>query len=258
MRPSLVGIDLKVARAEERLKLIEQERTRLLKGFQSDRIVGQFDAEGTTYVIRVEGDPPPLALGQRPWPTEADRITEGVLAVDRAFIKKRQPFNAGGDARWHPLAILADLNNIDKHRVVHAAYGGAAVGHAEGAQAIMRMRHQTVVIGDPGTIKYTRRLWRDGRSKIKFMTGHWPVLRPHPPGGGVIGPLGFPPSDDEAEIARVTDIEPGWTDADVYVDPPLEIEISLSDRERPMTIFDLREMLREVALIVSHFRPVFR
>jgi hypothetical protein len=32
-----------------------------------------------------------------------------------------QPFNDGADAPWHPLAIVADISNRDKHRLVHTA-----------------------------------------------------------------------------------------------------------------------------------------
>lgn len=40
----------------------------------------------------------------------------------RAMIKRAQPYRAGDRAWKHPLAILADLSNADKHRVLNPTY----------------------------------------------------------------------------------------------------------------------------------------
>jgi hypothetical protein len=50
-----------------------------------------------------------------------DRIP-GLNAKHRAMVKEVQPYMRGDEARFHPLSLLADLSNIDKHRVVHATY----------------------------------------------------------------------------------------------------------------------------------------
>lgn len=40
----------------------------------------------------------------------------------RAMIKRAQPYRAGDSAWKHPLAILADLSNADKHRLINPTY----------------------------------------------------------------------------------------------------------------------------------------
>jgi hypothetical protein len=52
----------------------------------------------------------------------AERRIPGLSEAHRALVKRAQPYHAGDGADAHPLAVLATLSNIDKHRVVHAAY----------------------------------------------------------------------------------------------------------------------------------------
>lgn len=40
----------------------------------------------------------------------------------RAMVKRAQPYHAGDDAPRHPLSILAELSNADKHRVLNASF----------------------------------------------------------------------------------------------------------------------------------------
>jgi len=47
----------------------------------------------------------------------------GLSALHRANVKLVQPYHAGNEASRHPLSILADLSNADKHRVVNPSYG---------------------------------------------------------------------------------------------------------------------------------------
>ncbi len=69
--------------------------------------------------------------------------------------------------------------------------------------------------------------------------------------------LGRPKGDDPTEIMRgalvggATSVPP-----DVRVDPAPAVEISLSDREKPMTVYDFRDIAREVSTIIDHFRPI--
>jgi hypothetical protein len=41
----------------------------------------------------------------------------------RAMVKEPQPFHAGKKAAIHPLSVLADFSNTDKHRVINPAFG---------------------------------------------------------------------------------------------------------------------------------------
>lgn len=43
-----------------------------------------------------------------------------------AFVETLQPYHRGQDAPSHPLAILAHLSNVDKHRTIHVVAGGLA------------------------------------------------------------------------------------------------------------------------------------
>ena len=52
----------------------------------------------------------------------AERRIAGLNARHRAMVKQTQPYHRGDQASAHPLAMLADLSNTDKHRVVHTAF----------------------------------------------------------------------------------------------------------------------------------------
>jgi hypothetical protein len=55
--------------------------------------------------------------------TRAKWETDGVSSADYAFIRRHQPYHLGkARAKWHPLAMLAHLNNVDKHRYVHPRF----------------------------------------------------------------------------------------------------------------------------------------
>jgi hypothetical protein len=52
----------------------------------------------------------------------ADRRIPGLSKRHRAFVKWAQPYRAGDKAWKHPLAILADLSNADKHRLLNPTF----------------------------------------------------------------------------------------------------------------------------------------
>lgn len=51
-----------------------------------------------------------------------DASLRGVAEEHRAVIDAAQPYRAGPLADQHPLAILADLSNTDKHRLLHPTF----------------------------------------------------------------------------------------------------------------------------------------
>jgi hypothetical protein len=71
------------------------------------------------------GDPPPKPKNIS-FPAYEDRAkykAQGLHAVSpkvAAIVELYQPYRAGVDARRHPLWALCELNNVDKHREVHA------------------------------------------------------------------------------------------------------------------------------------------
>ena len=46
----------------------------------------------------------------------------GLSKWHRAMVKRAQPYHAGDEAWKHPLAILADFSNTDKHRLLNPTY----------------------------------------------------------------------------------------------------------------------------------------
>jgi hypothetical protein len=52
----------------------------------------------------------------------ANRRIPDLSAEHRAFVKRIQPYHAGDGAPRHPLAVLAELSNADKHRIVNPTF----------------------------------------------------------------------------------------------------------------------------------------
>lgn len=50
------------------------------------------------------------------------RSLKGVSEKHRTMIDQTQPYTAGQLAKQHPLAILGDLSNVDKHRLLHPTF----------------------------------------------------------------------------------------------------------------------------------------
>jgi hypothetical protein len=52
----------------------------------------------------------------------ADRRIPGLTPKQRAIVKMTQPYQAGNGVESHPLHVLAELSNADKHRLINPAY----------------------------------------------------------------------------------------------------------------------------------------
>lgn len=69
----------------------------------------------------------------------ADARIPGLSKWHRAMVKRAQPYRAGDLAWKHPLAILAELSNADKHRLINPTYSiikgdvGAALDRLAGS-----------------------------------------------------------------------------------------------------------------------------
>jgi len=73
------------------------------------------------------GDPPPgpKRIAFPAWDDADTYKARGLHAVStkvKAVVESLQPYHAGKDARSHPLWALSELNNVDKHREVHAVF----------------------------------------------------------------------------------------------------------------------------------------
>lgn len=109
------------------------------------RETGEDDPRRTQFPIVVES-------GQ--YADQTRSRLRGAPAWSLPVFEGLQPFNDGADARDHPLAILADISNRDKHRLLHTAAMQIA-----GSQARLSGTSLIAVHGlrqNPGTIEGER------------------------------------------------------------------------------------------------------
>jgi hypothetical protein len=189
-----------------------------------------------------------------------EKLTDGVLPEDFTFIEGLQPYKAGLDlAKWQPLALLGHLNDVDKHRYVHVAFASAAMIPAEGPQAGR-------IFLDGFEAEWPKRVTFVGEKemlghKVGFMTFSGSALPIMPADGSIVsdGPItryfASGSDDDPAEVYRVSGARPRHPHTKMKMGPGFLLEVSFSDRERPMTVFDLREVRTAVQQIVDRFAP---
>ncbi len=65
---------------------------------------------------------PIASKGEAQFEAMANRRIPGLSKRHRAMVKMTQPYKAGGRAAFHPLGVLAELSNADKHRLINPAY----------------------------------------------------------------------------------------------------------------------------------------
>lgn len=63
----------------------------------------------------------PIVVEPARYQNEADRRLRGVPAWSLPIFEGLQPFHDGEEAAFHPLAVLAEISNRDKHRLLHTA-----------------------------------------------------------------------------------------------------------------------------------------
>lgn len=181
---------------------------------------------------------------------KAEAETKGILPPDFTVIEAAQPFHAGKLAKWHPLAMLGYLNNVDKHRFVHPAIAAGEI-----QRTILRKP-----VGRPYLVNADgmARIVADRIGQPTTLTG---VVAPYKPDGSVLGYEGWSlggNGDDPTEIARVRGVivAPG-RQPKMQMQPRPTLDISFSDVERPMTIHDLDDIRAEVVRLVSAFEDAF-
>ena len=287
MSVSFDGIDLRLARADEHLGVIEREVAKVAG--KNRRVVGEFEANSFEYVFRIEGELPPpeigvyvseavhhlrsaldnlvwqIVLGRRNQPTrfnafpieetdgqfnaaEKRGALAGTDADDRAFIEQAQPYHHGPHwKRRHLLLLLKNLSNIDKHRYMHAGF-------------------VAMTLSGPGGIPLP--LSPDLGAMLKALPpdGSTPELRGLCVVVGVnVKVTGWrftagEQRDDRAELLRATLVDPP-PHPEVKLQPNPAIDVSLTNiegrDEQPVTVSDLRRIQRRVNEIVGHFRLLF-
>jgi hypothetical protein len=264
----LEAIDWRLERADEHLATLDRERDAFLD--QEDRrVVGEFDRDTSEYVFRLEGQLPDPHIGlvvgefahhlratldnllwqlvllrggspttktqfpiceRRQRYQSSSRLLRGISADDRALIEASQPYHLGDNASGAYLAILAWLNNVDKHRLLH-------VGCA-------------IPVRTPIQVSYGA----EGEDAGFFPWNPVPVRD--------VAKLVEPPylpaitNDNRTELQRVR-IEPSGPNPEMKVHTGASVEIALSDPEHALILSDLRRIRSVVVSIVEALRPRF-
>ena len=188
---------------------------------------------------------------------QAEAETNGVEPPDFALIQSAQPYKAGPDfARWHPLAMLGHLNNVDKHRFVHPTFAAGLIQRVvqprPGMKGIPVGRPYLMVANGP------KRMMRDSGVNSPSVDG---LVVPICPDGSVVrdGGWSFLGSDDDpTEVARVRKIRIAkGRKPKMEMQPTPMFDISFSDRDRPMIVRDLEDIRAEVLRIVNEIDAIF-
>jgi hypothetical protein len=79
---------------------------------------------------------PIASKGERQFEDMAKIRIPDLSPQHRAMVKHFQPYHAGDEAARHPLSVLADLSNADKHRLINPTYGFMASDVTEAVESI--------------------------------------------------------------------------------------------------------------------------
>jgi hypothetical protein len=130
--------------------------TSLILGDALHNLRSALDHLATSLVIVSGGRPNTDVYPRTQFPLFLDRLDKGdairdvtikpkLMPAGEAILERTQPYNRTDDPTRHPLAILNELSNVDKHRVVNLTQGafgrisvtlrrksdGAILGHDE-------------------------------------------------------------------------------------------------------------------------------
>jgi hypothetical protein len=137
----------------------------------------------------------------------------------------------GSNADKAYLTLLAWLNNVDKHRVLHV-----------GCMSVRTF---------PGHIVY--------RTAKGLVTGRFPWYPSIIKDIAEVRDVRYAPfigGDDRAELARA-DIVPSGPDPQMEMEGDLRLDVVLSDPQGAIDLDDLHQMRGVVGAIVDAFRPRF-
>ena len=265
----LEAIDWRLERANEHLAALNDELDAIVDQ-EDGRIVGHFERNTSEYVFRFSGELPdpriglivsefghhlraaldnfvwqlillrggnptrrtefPIYESRKRYERNGRTALRGVSTDDRAAIEAIQPFQFGESAPQTYLALLAWLNNVDKHRFLHIGFArprtsGIAVSYGTEGE-------------DAGLFPWNPRFVKDVR---KILYVHYiPTIT----------------SDDRAELARVG-IEPSGPDPQMEMQSNAGFDVALSDPEHALILSDLNRIRDIVVEIVDVFRPRF-
>ena len=290
MKPSLEGVDLKLARANEHLAFLGAERAALLEA-NRDAVVREFDPQRGDHVFRIAGQRPPLAWGvvvgefahalrssldNTIWQLILQRGRHPTDRVQFPIYKDKANFE-GQTNKWGLPRLVdpPDLAFVESAQPYHARGDGPVDKTAIKWHPLSMLshlnnvdKHRTIhpACGAARIVRVdpdgTRRadFIRSDRWKLAAAQGRVAAMGLPVPfyrdGTRMCGGFTFAGSDDDpAEIIRVH--ATGGSGAQVDVQTRPTIDVAFSDWELPMDIADLRDIRDTVVQIVEHFRPAF-
>jgi hypothetical protein len=164
-------------------------------------------------------------------------MLRGISTDDRAVIQAIQPYHLGPEAaHMHPLAVIAWLNNIDKHRVLHIGCALPILNPATLPKGI-EMGGGTLSLGKEAPSNYFP--W-------------WPIpLRDV----GDILRIRYSTNSafhDFAELMRVL-IRPTGPNPEMKMHGGEAVDISLSDPKHPLMLSDLAALRGAISQVVEIF-----
>lgn len=156
----LLGCRLKLQQAWRHLQTLDAEVERFLASGEDDPplylgvIVGdllhnlrcELDHLIWQLVLLNGGKPSkshqfPICDSQADFETQKPRRLAGLTSEQIAAVEELQPYRIDEDARWHTLAVLRDLSNIDKHQRVHVS---ATTGERGDREVVFTDLHGTL------------------------------------------------------------------------------------------------------------------
>lgn len=290
-KPSLDGVDQRIARADEYLDLIERE-VAPLRASDSYRLIGHFDRDTSEYVFRVEASEFPAGVGvlvsevahhlrsaldNLAW--ELVRARGGTPKRDRDIefpIRKDKP----PSDTWQE-APLPGLTREDRTIVEDAQpYHFGPYWHRRHVLFLLAHlnnidKHRSLHVGLLA-VAFTFPLG-DDPIRIPMHSGVEDLVRFLPPDGikhAVKIDVGTPVEvrdcgriahfaldskkamDDPAEVVRVGLPEAG-PKPEMKMEPEPSFEVSVTNTENPVTLADLKRIRDRVEELVNRFRSAF-
>ncbi len=290
-KPSLDGVDQRIARAHEYLDLV-QGKVAPLSAPDSYRLIGHFDVEASEYIFEVEAPEFPSEIGilvsevAHHLRSALDNLAWSLVGLrggtpkedrDVKFpIREHKPRSDTWQATPLPGLRSEDRAIVEEAQPYH--YG--PYWHRRHSLFLLSElnnvdKHRSLHVGFLATA-FTVPLG-DDPIRVPMHSGIADLIRFLPPDGirkavnppfssitqvrdcGEVAGLAFDSAkaaDDPAEVVRVRLVDPG-PNPEMKMEPEPSFEVSVTNTENPVTIADLQRIRDRVEELVGRFRPAF-